>query len=99
VDVELKPGEMSLHHLNLLHASNPNRSDRKRVGLVIRYATPALERSAVPVIPARGHAGQLPTLNGPPSGSVDKAIAAQAAFRRMPLQPARTNLEPSSGKE
>ena len=36
-DVVLKPGEMSLHHVRIAHGSEPNRSDRPRIGFVIRY--------------------------------------------------------------
>lgn len=34
---ELEPGEMSIHHALLAHASGPNATDRPRVGLAIRY--------------------------------------------------------------
>lgn len=37
VEVELAPGEMSLHHGRVFHASNPNRSDDRRIGLAIRF--------------------------------------------------------------
>lgn len=37
VDVVLRPGEMSLHHGRVFHASNPNGSDDRRIGLAIRY--------------------------------------------------------------
>jgi len=33
----LAPGEMSLHHVKLVHGSDPNRSDDRRIGFVIRY--------------------------------------------------------------
>jgi ectoine hydroxylase-related dioxygenase (phytanoyl-CoA dioxygenase family) len=36
-DVVLRPGEMSLHHVRIAHGSEPNRSDRPRIGFVIRY--------------------------------------------------------------
>ena len=38
--VELEPGQASLHHGKLLHASGPNRTDERRVGLVINYIAP-----------------------------------------------------------
>ena len=44
VDVMLEPGEMSLHHGHLFHASHPNRSADRRIGLVIRYVTPAMKQ-------------------------------------------------------
>lgn len=37
VNVELQPGEMSLHHVLLFHGSNPNRAALPRVGFAIRY--------------------------------------------------------------
>ena len=37
VDVELAPGEMSIHHGRLFHASDPNTTDDRRIGLAIRY--------------------------------------------------------------
>ncbi|MFL6693644.1 MAG: phytanoyl-CoA dioxygenase family protein [Ramlibacter sp.] len=37
VDVELQPGEMSLHHVLLFHGSEPNRSDQPRIGFAVRY--------------------------------------------------------------
>jgi len=37
VDVPLKPGEMSLHHVRIVHGSNPNPTDARRIGLAIRY--------------------------------------------------------------
>jgi non-haem Fe2+, alpha-ketoglutarate-dependent halogenase len=37
VDCILAPGEMSLHHVKLVHGSEPNRSDDRRIGLAIRY--------------------------------------------------------------
>ncbi|HXH51230.1 MAG TPA: phytanoyl-CoA dioxygenase family protein [Terriglobia bacterium] len=33
----LNPGEMSLHHVKLVHGSEPNRSNTRRIGLAIRY--------------------------------------------------------------
>lgn len=38
--VPLAPGQASLHHGKLLHASAPNRSDERRVGLAINYIAP-----------------------------------------------------------
>ena len=36
VEVPLSAGEMSLHHVLLAHASGPNLSDDRRIGLAIR---------------------------------------------------------------
>jgi non-haem Fe2+, alpha-ketoglutarate-dependent halogenase len=35
--LELKAGEMSLHHVRLIHGSDPNPSDKRRIGFAIRY--------------------------------------------------------------
>ncbi len=37
VTIELQPGEISLHHVLLVHGSAPNPSDTRRVGFVGRY--------------------------------------------------------------
>jgi non-haem Fe2+, alpha-ketoglutarate-dependent halogenase len=37
VDVALKAGEMSLHHVLLVHGSGPNTTNDRRIGLAIRY--------------------------------------------------------------
>jgi len=37
VDVILKAGDVSVHHPNLIHGSNPNVSPKRRAGLTIRY--------------------------------------------------------------
>lgn len=42
----LKPGEMSIHHGRMFHASGPNISNNRRVAIVIRYVTPELVRDA-----------------------------------------------------
>ena len=44
VNAELKPGQVSFHHGRLFHASGPNRSDHARIGLAIRYVTPAVRQ-------------------------------------------------------
>jgi phytanoyl-CoA dioxygenase PhyH len=35
--IALEPGEMSLHHVRLVHGSPPNRSGDRRIGFAIRY--------------------------------------------------------------
>ncbi len=36
----LAPGELSLHHVRTVHASEPNRGRDRRIGVAIRYITP-----------------------------------------------------------
>ena len=45
VDVVLRPGQMSLHHGHIFHASSPNNSSDRRFGLAIRYITPAMRQA------------------------------------------------------
>lgn len=37
VDLELQPGEFSLHHVRIVHGSEPNHADYRRIGYAIRY--------------------------------------------------------------
>jgi ectoine hydroxylase-related dioxygenase (phytanoyl-CoA dioxygenase family) len=39
IDLVLRPGEMSLHHTNIVHGSNPNTSDGPRIGFIVRFVT------------------------------------------------------------
>jgi len=51
VPIELAPGEFSIHHPLIHHASAPNISSQNRVGLVMRYIAPDL---VPPTRPAYG---------------------------------------------
>ena len=42
--VELAPGQMSLHDVQIVHASDPNLSDDRRIGVAIRYITPQVSQ-------------------------------------------------------
>ncbi len=56
VDLELQPGEMSLHDVYMIHGAKPNRSTRRRTGVALRYmpATSVFERN---LRPAEGKTG------------------------------------------
>jgi len=41
----LKPGQMSFHHGRTFHASGPNMSDDRRIGMAIRYVTPEVRQA------------------------------------------------------
>ena len=47
VDVELRPGEMSLHHHKIFHASHANRARDRRIGLAVRYIPTHVRQVAV----------------------------------------------------
>lgn len=56
VDVVLKPGEMSLHHTNIVHGSNPNTSDGPRIGFIVRFVTNLSTNRDRQVMRVRGNA-------------------------------------------
>jgi hypothetical protein len=47
VDVTLKAGEMSLHHVLLVHGSGPNTTAERRIGFAIRYIPPHVRQLKV----------------------------------------------------
>ena len=46
VNVVLRPGEISLHHVRLVHGSPPNPSDDRRIGFAIRYIPTSVRQTA-----------------------------------------------------
>jgi ectoine hydroxylase-related dioxygenase (phytanoyl-CoA dioxygenase family) len=51
VDIELQPGQMSLHDVYMVHGAQANRSTQRRTGVALRYmpATSVFDRSLKPV--------------------------------------------------
>lgn len=45
-DIVLRPGEMSLHHVMIAHASEPNGSTGARMGVAIRYISAAVKQAS-----------------------------------------------------
>jgi non-haem Fe2+, alpha-ketoglutarate-dependent halogenase len=80
-DVILAVGEMSLHHVSMIHGSNGNPSDRPRIGYAVRYVPPSTRQKLDhhPVVLARGRDpfGYFSHLEEPPSLSLHEAIDAQ----------------------
>jgi len=56
IDIVLRAGQMSFHHANLIHGSNPNTSTGPRIGVAVRYVATAVKQQKphIPVILARG---------------------------------------------
>lgn len=99
VDLELAPGQMSLHHVNTVHGSRPNASGRSRLGMAIRYVPPRVRQRSHhhPVLLVRGtdRYGHF-TVQPPPAAlSFDAAFAAQQHFveelKRVRLAEGRVN--------
>jgi hypothetical protein len=84
-NIILNPGQMSLHHINLIHGSNENHSDQKRIGFIIRFVTPRLKRCDFPVVRARGRSAipHLQLLEKPPGDDLRNGIARHAEFARQ----------------
>jgi len=84
VDVVLRAGEMSLHHVNIIHGSNPNPSDGSRIGFAPRFMTPEtrqIDGEPLTAVLARGRDshGHFQLLPGPPALGFDEALVAQQA--------------------
>ena len=78
--VPLSPGQASFHHGRLLHASGPNRSDQRRIGLAINYIAPQVrqvvaEQDFVMLVRGEDRYGHF-TLVPPPAADLsDEAMA------------------------
>jgi len=92
-DLVLKPGQMSLHHVDLIHGSNANQSDMKRIGFAVSYITPEVRRSHMPVVRARGTSSdhEFELTQGPPELSMAEAVLAHQEYvNQRGLHGART---------
>ena len=72
VAVELQPGQASMHHGHLFHASGPNATDDRRIGSAIRFIRPSMkqqsgDRSLVALVSGKDDYGHF-TVAGPPRG-------------------------------
>lgn len=79
--LELEPGQISLHNIRTVHASAPNQSDYRRIGIAIRYITPDVKQ-----INADGDSAWLVRgedtdgnfiLESPPEADMDAAAMAE----------------------
>jgi non-heme Fe2+,alpha-ketoglutarate-dependent halogenase len=46
IDLVLRPGEMSLHHIWIVHGSRPNISSTPRIGLATRYVSTEVKQDS-----------------------------------------------------
>ena len=81
VDLELRPGEASLHDISVIHGSNANRSALPRTGFIVRYATPAMRQPENPVYCVRGRPGAI-RCEEPPGAGLDEGLAAFLEYVR-----------------
>lgn len=47
VSAPLRAGEMSLHHVRLIHGSQPNETDDRRIGMVLRYCATHVRQTKI----------------------------------------------------
>ena len=78
INVELKPGEMSLHHANIIHGSNANSSDVPRIGFIVRFVTNRTTNRDRPMMRARGSGdcSHLTIAQPPTNENLESAIVA-----------------------
>ncbi len=86
-DIVLQPGEMSLHHVNIVHGSDRNRSDDRRIGFAARYFSTAVRQTSPrrdSAFPVRGEDrfGHFDLEPVPAADYSDEARALHAEFRR-----------------
>lgn len=80
VPVTLRPGQISLHHGRMFHASGRNASNDRRIGVAIRYITPEVQQHVAPhdyAMLARGRDrhGHFKLIDGPASDFAPEAVA------------------------
>lgn len=81
VDLELRPGQASLHEISLIHGSYANRSELPRTGFIVRYATPAMRQPGYPIYCVRGSPGAI-RCAAPPNAEPDVSLAAYLGYLR-----------------
>ena len=100
VDLVLKPGELSLHHVFVVHGSEPNHSQEDRLGYVVKIIPTRVSQAFphFPVVLARGEDefGHWNVLESPPEGDFDSCLKRHIAFSEA-LQAKRRALGRKTG--
>ena len=108
VDLVLRPGEMSLHHIGIVHGSSVNRSDKPRIGVAIRYLSPDViqagnERPLAMLVRGQDSFGHFDLVDPPQQELLLAEGAMPEAVRRAmkSVMPKGWNLEgtPADGKQ
>jgi len=88
VDLVLNPGEMSLHHIAIVHGSGPNNTNGARIGLAVRYIAPEVmqsgrERDIAMLVRGRDDYGHFELANPPErDASPEESSVLAEALRR-----------------
>lgn len=89
VDIVLSPGQMSLHHVLIVHGSKANTSDKPRIGIAIRYVAPEVkqqsERPVAMLVRGKDDFGNFDLIEPPAFDAAERAenIQAEAVNRMM----------------
>lgn len=78
-DVTLRPGEMSVHHVNTIHGSSPNASTYARIGFSASYTSPEVPAGGMQVVRVRGAGAPS---HQPPADDIRTGIESHAAYVR-----------------
>ncbi len=86
VDLVLRPGEMSLHHVAIVHGSQASVSEIPRIGLAVRYISPDVvqegpERQMVQLVRGQDQYRHFEIVAPPREGVVDRNLQAEALRR------------------
>ena len=99
VDLILRPGEFSLHHIAIVHGSGPNNADIPRIGLAVRYISPDVvqsghERDLVLLVRGKDPYGNFEVANPP-----DRDIACgESPIHNEALERKARNLLPKDNR-
>jgi non-heme Fe2+,alpha-ketoglutarate-dependent halogenase len=96
VDLVLRPGEMSLHHIGIVHGSNANRSDKPRIGIAVRYITPEVvqdgpARQMALLVRGKDDLGHFDLVEPPQDDVISDA---QGSLHQEALRRLRSNIMP-----
>ena len=86
VQLILRPGEMSLHHIGVAHGSKANNSAFPRIGIAIRYIAAEVvqdgaERQMALLVRGKDEHGHFEIVDPPHEGANNEAIRAEADRR------------------
>ncbi len=85
-NIELEAGQVSLHHGHVFHASGPNQTEARRIGVAIRYIRPSAKQTLVEndcavLVRGKDRFGHF-NLLAPPSHEMDDATIARFGLAR-----------------
>ncbi len=91
VDLTLRPGQMSLHHVKIFHGSHANRSDDRRIGFAIRYLPPHVRqevgaKDSATLVRGEDRCGYFELEPAPAADLDPEAVARHKTFRSRRMQ-------------